>query len=63
MLKQLVAMAVIPPSPKISACNTKVAEIAIIAAHGSMNMAIIPPPTAWPELPPGTGYIEHHYYK
>jgi hypothetical protein len=57
MLKQLAAMAVIPPSPKRRAWITRATEIAINAAQGPRRMATMTPPTAWPVDPPGMGML------
>ncbi len=57
MLKQLAAMAVIPPSPNIKACNTRATVTDIIAAQGPRTIPIIAAPTACPVLPPGMGRL------
>jgi hypothetical protein len=32
-------------------------DTATTAAHGPKSMAMIPPPTAWPVVPPGMGML------
>ena len=46
MLKQFAPIAVIPPSPKISACIIIATDTATVAAHGPKRIAITAEPTA-----------------
>src|ERR1700733_14754778 len=57
MLKQLAPSAVMPPSPKNTACMVRAIEMATMAAHGPRMMAATPIPTAWPVVPPGSGRL------
>ena len=57
MLKQLAPIAVMPPSPKNSACTTIATDTASIAAHGPSTTVANPIPTACPVVPPGSGRL------
>src|SRR4029079_2524802 len=57
MLKQLMPMQVIPPSPKKSAWMIKATETEITAAQGPRTIAHRVPPTAWAVVPPGIGML------
>ncbi len=57
MFMQLAPMAVIPPSPNMSAWMTRATDMDMQAAQGPRMMAINVPPTAWPVDPPITGTL------
>jgi len=55
MLKQLGAMAVIPPSPITSAWMARDIDTATIAGQGPSRIATRAVPEIWPVVPPGIG--------
>src|SRR5580692_3247924 len=57
MLKQLAPSAVMPPSPKNTACMVRAIEMATMDAHGPRTIEATPIPTAWPVVPPGSGRL------
>jgi hypothetical protein len=57
MLKQFAPIAVMPPSPKRTACIASAIEIARIPPQGPSAITAMPTPTACPVVPPGSGRL------